>query len=201
MCAVLPPKGNLETNIRNYLNCSYHLGYDLDSYFTKKNQIIMFGRLLSCYANFKQEWENGIYSIPQDPAHTMHLSPYIKKQSALKKLSRKINNYTYNEKLTEGAKNLLQDYMRTYSQGYMQDENKNIDSKIKEMFCGIFKQISDRKESYVTKATKELPDEVAKEITGYLAGGTKIKVKTKKTRMKTRKNRKYLQKSKNQKNK
>jgi hypothetical protein len=135
----------------------------------------------------------------------MHLSQYIKKQSALKKLSRKINNYTYNEKLTEGAKNLLQDYMRTYSQGYMQDENKNIDGKIKEMFCGIFKQISDRKESYVTKATKELPDEVAKEITGYLAGGTKTrrknKVKTKKTRMKTIKNRKYLQKSKNQKNK
>jgi hypothetical protein len=155
----------------------------------------MFTRLLSCDANFKQEWETGVYSIPEDPSHTMYLSAYIKKQSALKKISRKINNYVYNEKLTKGAKNLLESYMR----GYSTIQNKNMDSKMEEMFCGIFKQISDRKESYVTKATKELPDELAKEITGYLAGGTKRKRCKVKTRVKTRKNRKYLEKSKNQK--
>ena len=54
MCTVLPEKGNLETNIKNYLNCSYSLGYNLTSYFTEKQQIIMFERLLSCDANFKQ---------------------------------------------------------------------------------------------------------------------------------------------------
>lgn len=186
MCAVLPPKGNLETNIRNYLRCSYYLGYNLDSYFTQNQKIIMFERLLSCDADFKQEWENGVYSVPQDPAHTMYLSPYIKKQSALKKLSRKINNYTYNKKLTEGAKNLLQEYMRSHST----IQNKNMDSKMEEIFCGIFKQINDRKESYIKKATKKFPYDVEKEITGYLVGGTK--------RKRTRKNRKYLKKTKKQ---
>ena len=172
MCSVLPPKGNLETNVRNYLNCSYHLGYDLDNYFTQKHQITMFERLLSCDTSFKQEWESGVYSIPEDPAHTMYLSPYTKKQSLTKKLSRKINKYIYNKKLTKGAKNLLEAYMRTYSTV----QNQNMNSKMEEIFCGIFTEIKNRKKSYLSK---KLPDELTKEIELYVPGGTKRKRVTK----------------------
>ena len=77
MCSVLPKKGNLLTNINNYLTCSYYLGYNLDLYFTQNHQIIMFERLLSCDASFKQDWEIGAYSIPEDSAHTMYSSSYI----------------------------------------------------------------------------------------------------------------------------
>jgi HEPN domain-containing protein len=181
MCSLLPEKGNLETNVRNYLTCSYYLGYDLDLYFTEKHQIIMFERLLSCDTIFKQEWENGVYSIPEDPTHTMSLSLYIKKQSSIKKLSRKINKYTSNHKLTEGAKNLLQAYMIKNSQEYTgEGKDRNMNTRMEEMFCGIMKQISDRKKSYITK---KLPDDVATEIEKYVSsGGTKRKrfAKTKK---------------------
>jgi hypothetical protein len=129
----------------------------------------MFERLLSCDTNFKQEWESGVYSIPEDPKHTMYLSPYIKKQSTTKKLSRKINNYIFNNKLTKGAKNLLEDYMRTYSIDIIQ--NKNMDSKMEEIFCGIFKQISDRKASYIEKKMPIV--ELSEQIKSY--GGTKRK--------------------------
>ena len=57
---MLPPpiKGNLETKVNNYLIYSYTNGYNLDMFFTQKDQIIMFERLLSCDPIFKQEWEN-----------------------------------------------------------------------------------------------------------------------------------------------
>jgi hypothetical protein len=99
----------------------------------------------------------------------MYLSPYIKKQSTIKNLSRKINNYIFNNKLTKGAKNLLEDYMRTYSIDIIQ--NKNMDTKMAEIFCGIFKQISDRKTSYIEKKMPIV--ELSEQIKAY--GGTKRK--------------------------
>ena len=172
MCSVLPEKTKIiETNVRNYLNCSYHLGYDLDNYFTQKQQITMFERLLSCDASFNHEWKSGVYSIPEDPAHTMYLSTYIKKQSLTKKLSRKINKYISNKKLTKGAKNLLEAYMRTQST----IQNKSMDNKMEEIFCGIFTDITNRKKSYITQLTKRVPDDVVKEIELYVPGGTKRK--------------------------
>jgi hypothetical protein len=176
---VLPPKGNLKTNIINYLNCSYYLGYNLDNYFTQKQQITMFERLLSCDKSFKQEWESGMYSIPEESKNSMYLSKFVKKQSLVKKLYRKTIKYISNQKLTNGAQNLLEAYMRTYST----NQNTNANNKMKEIFCGIFTHISERKESYLTK---KVPDDVVKEITGYLGGGTKRKNFTK-TKLKTRK--------------
>jgi len=173
MCSVLPIKGNLVTNVRNYLQCSYNLGYDLDLYFSKNQQITMFERLLSCDASFKQEWESGTYSIPENPAHTMYLSKYIKRQSLTKKLSRKIGNYVYNKKLTRGGKNLLQAYMIKHSQDK---------TNMEDMFCGIFKQISDRKKSYISK---KVPSELATEIIENVSGGTKRKRTRKNTKRHT----------------
>ena len=175
MCSVLPEKTKiLATNLRNYLTCSYHLGYDLDNYFTQKQQKIMFERLLYCDTVFRQEWENGVYSIPENSAHTMFLSKYIKKQSEAKKLSRKISRPVYNEKLSKGAKNLLQAYMIKNTQEYIkEDKDRNMDTKIEEMFCGIMRQIGDRKKSYVEKKVPipELIDEIDKYVPP--SGGTK----------------------------
>jgi len=174
MCSVLPIKSNLVTNVQNYLNCSYNLGYDLDAYFSKNQQITMFEKLLSCDATFKQEWESGEYYIPEDRMYTMHMSSYTKKQSSVKKLSRKISNYTFNNKLTEGAKNLLQAYMIKNSQEYSQEgKDRNMNTRTEEMFCGIFKNINDRKESYIDKIAPN--SDLKKEITSYLSGGTKRK--------------------------
>lgn len=187
MCSVLPKKGNLLTNVNNYLTCSYYLGYNLDSFFTQNHQIIMFERLLSCDASFKQDWEIGAFSIPEDPSHTMYSSSYIKKQSHIKKLSRRVHSYIYNNKLTKGAKNLLQAYMINYSQ----DSSKNIDAKMEEMFCGILKQVNDRKDSYLSKL---VPSDLTTEIKEYLPqGGGKIKRKTKpKTKKRNTRNKKNI---------
>ena len=59
----------------------------------------------------------------------------------------------------------------------------NVNTRIKNMFCGIFKQIEDRKEMYLGK---KVPEDTVKEITGYISGGTKRNTKKKKKR-KTRK--------------
>jgi len=187
MCSHLPVKGNLEINIRNYLTCSYDLGYDLDSYFTKSQQIKMFDRLLSCDTNFKEEWESGMYSIPEDPLQTTRLSSYIKIQSRSKKLSRKMTRHIYDNKLTEGAKNSLQHYMIRESQEYMKEgKDRDIDKRMKEIFCGIYKQINDRKQSVLSK---KVPEELAKEIFAFLPKGGKTKrKKTKKRNRKTLKN-------------
>lgn len=186
MCSRLPEKTKkLETNLINYLTCSYDLGYDLDLFFTEKQKITMFERLLSCDLSFNQEWETGVYSIPENPNDTMRMATYIKKQSTTKKLSRKISKYTSDNKLTEGAKNLLQDYMIKHSQEYINEgKDRNIDTRIEKMFCGIFKQISDRKQ---TVLSKKLPEDVVKGI--FTFGGTKRKrfVKTKRNTRKTRK--------------
>lgn len=183
---MFPPaiNGSLETKVRNYLIYSYQNGYHLDTFFTKKDQIIMFERLLSCHANFKQEWENGEYYIPEDPAHTMYFSTYIKKQSTVKKLSRKIDRFIYNKKLTKGAKNLLEAYMIKNSQDFLKESSeRNINTKMEEMFCGIFEKIRTRKESYIAK---KLPQDLVNEIKKYASpGGTKRK---RKTNNKTRKN-------------
>ncbi len=189
MCSHLPPKGDLELNIRNYLICSYSLGYDLDNYFTKNQQVIMFERLLSCDATFKQEWENGFYSIPEDPSHTTQLSPYIKKESSVKKLYRKMNKYTSSKnKLNKGSKNLLQAYMIKNSQEFTEEgKDRNIDTRMEKMFCGIIKQIRDRKTRILSK---KVPQEVANEIFTFVPkGGTKrkrsLKTKTKNKTLKT----------------
>jgi hypothetical protein len=178
MSSHLPEKTKkLETNIINYLKFSYYHGYDLDLFFTEEQKITMFERLLNCDVSFNQEWKSGVYSIPENPKETMRLSSYIKKQSATKKLSRKISNYISNNKLTEGAKNLLKAYMIKQSQEYMEEgKDRNIDSRMEKMFCGIFKQISERKR---TDLSKKVPEDVAKGI--FTFGGTKRKkfIKTK----------------------
>lgn len=182
---MLPPpiKGNLETKVNNYLIYSYTNGYRLDMFFTQKDQIIMFERLLSCDPIFKQEWENGVYSVPENPANTMYMATYIKRQSIPKKLFRKINN-TFKNKLNKGAKNLLEAYMIQQSQEFTKEgPSRNVNTRIKNMFCGIFKQIEDRKEMYLGK---KVPEDTVKEITGYISGGTKRYTKKKKKR-KTRK--------------
>lgn len=182
---MLPPpiKGNLETKVNNYLIYSYTNGYRLDMFFTQKDQIIMFERLLSCDPIFKQEWENGVYSVPENPANTMYMATYIKRQSIPKKLFRKINN-TFKNKLNKGAKNLLEAYMIQQSQEFTKEgPSRNVNTRIKNMFCGIFKQIEDRKEMYLGK---KVPEDTVKEITGYISGGTKRNTKKKKKR-KTRK--------------
>jgi hypothetical protein len=132
----------------------------------------MFDRLLSCDTTFKEDWETGTYSIPEDTKHKTMLSKYIKKQSTAKKLARKINNYIYNKKLIKGAKNLLQAYMIQHSQEYM-EEGKDMDKRIEEMFCGIFKQISIRKKSYIDKIAVD--SDAKGEITSYLSAGTRKK--------------------------
>jgi hypothetical protein len=187
MCSQLPKKTKIiETNIQNYLTCSYHHGYNLNLYFSEKQQIIMFERLLSCDANFKDDWENGVYSIPEDPSQTMHLSRYIKMQSATKKFSRKISKYIYQKNLTKGAKNLLQAHMIKQSQDYMQDENRNIDSKMKEMFCGIFKNIDDRKKNILET---KLPSDAVNEIFTFIPRGGTKRSRFIKTKLQTRKKR------------
>lgn len=170
---MIPPpiKGSLETKVRNYLIYSYYNDYDLGKYFTEKDQIIMFERLLSCDATFKEEWEKGAHSVPEDPTHTMYLSPYIKKYSSARSFSRKISKHTYNNMLKKGAKNLLKAYMRNHEIDYMR--NKDMDTKIDEMFCGIFKSIDDRKRRILST---KVPEEVATEIFTFIPkGGTKRK--------------------------
>jgi len=180
MSAVLPSQTkNIETNIRNYLTHSYTMGYDLDMYFTAPQQVKMFERLLSCDTDFKQQWESGVYSVPEDPKSTMYLSSYIKKQSAIKKYSRKIRKHTSKQKLTQGAKNVLEAYMREQSQESMNEgAERNIDARMEKMFCGIFTQIRDRKKNDLSK---KVPDVLADEIIGFVdnkkkkTGGTRKK--------------------------
>jgi len=179
MCSVLPAKTkNIETNIRNYLTCSYNMGYDVDSYFTAPQQIKMFERLLSCDKIFEQEWKDGMYSVPEDPAHTMYLSSYVKKQSYSRKLSRKIRKHIYKQKLTKGAKNVLEAYMREQSQESMNEgAERNMDARMEKMFCGIFTQIRDRKQSDLSK---KVPEDVSNIIMGFAnnnkkTGGTRKK--------------------------
>lgn len=177
MCSILPEKTkNIEKNIRNYLTCSYDLGYNLDNYFTEPQQTKMFERLLSCDASFNQDWKNGVYSIAENPEQTMYLSTYIKKQSAAKKLSRKITKYSNtSKKLSKGAKSLLEDYMRENTKDFIAEgKERNLDTRIEEMFCGIFTQIKSRKQSYVEK---KVPEDVANIIREYTEkkGGTKRK--------------------------
>ena len=131
---------SLKIKINMYLIDSYYVGYDLDNYFTNKEQIIMFERLLKCEPIFKQQWKRGFYVIPEVETETMYLSPYIKKQSTFKKTSRKMFKYTYFGKLTKGSQNLLKGYMIESSQTQI----KTIDEKMNEIFCGIFYNISKR---------------------------------------------------------
>ena len=124
--------------------------------------------------------KTGVYSVPENPAHTMYLAPYVKRQSISKKLFRKINN-TFN-KLNKGAKNLLEAYMIQQSQDFMREgPTRNVNTRIKNMFCGIFKKIDERKEMYLGK---KVPEDTVKEITGYISCGTKRNTKKKR---KTRK--------------
>jgi hypothetical protein len=115
----------------------------------------------------------------------------MKRQSIPKKLFRKINN-TFKNKLNKGAKNLLEAYMIQQSQDFMREgPTRNVNTRIKNMFCGIFKQIDERKEMYLGK---KVPEDTVKEITGYISGGTKRNTKKKK---KTKKNKnKQIQKKK-----
>ena len=187
MSSHLPEKKKkLETNIINYLKFSYYHGYDLDLFFTEKQKITMFERLLNCDVSFNQEWKSGVYSIPENSKETMRNAKYIKKQSATKKLSRKISKYISNNKLTEGAKNLLKAYMIKQSQEYMEEgKDRNIDIRMEKMFCGIFEQISDRKKRILES---KLPTDTVNHLFTFTSkGGTKRKgfIKTKSN---TRKN-------------
>jgi hypothetical protein len=178
MCSILPEKTkNIEKNIRNYLTCSYDLGYNLDNYFTEPQQTKMFERLLSCDVSFNQDWKNGVYSIPENPEQTMYLSTYIKKQSAAKKLSRKITKYSNtSKKLSKGAKSLLEDYMRENTKDFIAEgKERNLDTRIEEMFCGIFTQIESRKQSYVEKKVPEDVANIIREYTEKKSAGTNRK--------------------------
>jgi hypothetical protein len=53
---------------------------------------------------------------------------------------------------------------------------------MEDMFCGIFKQISDRKKSYISK---KVPSELATEIIENVSGGTKRKRTRKNTKRHT----------------
>ena len=187
MSSHLPEKTKkLETNIINYLKFSYYHGYDLHLFFTEKQKITMFERLLNCDVSFNQEWKSGVYSIPENPKETMRNATYTKNQSVTKKLSRKISKYTSDNKVTEGAKNLLQAYLIKHSQEYINEgKDRNIDTRMKKMFCGIFQQISDRKKSILE--SKLNSDTVKHLFTFTPKGGTKRKgfIKTKSN---TRKN-------------
>ena len=134
MFAPVNKNASLKTRLNKYLNETYYVGYDLDNYFTNKNQVMMFDRLFKCDANFKEKWTKGVYVIPEDKTSTMYLSSYINKKSLLKNASRKLLRYKYNDKLTKGAKNLLQGYMIEYSQ----DRIFTIDEKMDKLFCSIF---------------------------------------------------------------
>ena len=179
MSAILPPKTkNIKTNIRNYLTCSYDMGYDLDKYFTEKDQTTMFERLLSCDIDFKQQWESGAYSVPADPAQTMYLSTYTTQYSSIKKYSRKIRKHTSKQKLTKGAKNVLEAYMREQSQESMNEgAERNMNARMEKMFCGIFSQIRERKQSDLSK---KVPEDVSNIIMEFAekkrkTGGTRKK--------------------------
>jgi hypothetical protein len=109
----------------------------------------------------------------------MYLSSYIKKQSYSRKLSRKIRKHTSKQKLTKGAKNVLEAYMREQSQESMNEgAERNMDARIEKMFCGIFTQIRDRKKSDLGTI---FPDVLADEIIGFVdnnkkkTGGTRKK--------------------------
>jgi hypothetical protein len=78
----------------------------------------------------------------------MYLSRYISKKSIYKKATRKLCKHKYNNKLTKGAKNLLQGYMIEYSQ----DQTKSIHEKMNEIFCGIFSNINKREEDAINEA-------------------------------------------------
>ena len=134
MFAPVNKNASLKTRLNRYLNESYYVGYDLDEFFTNKNQVMMFDKLIKCDANFKEKWTKGIYVIPENINSTRYLSSYINKKSFLKNASRKLLRYKYNDKLTKGAKNLLQGYMIEYSQ----DRIFTIDEKMDKLFCSIF---------------------------------------------------------------
>lgn len=119
----------LKTQIEKYLIESYHVGYDLDNYFTNENQIIMFEKLLQRDLHFTKKWTKGFYVIPEDNRKTMYLSSYISKKSIVKRASRKIFKHEYYGKLTKGAKNLLQGYMIDYIQQQKQ-QTKEIENMI-----------------------------------------------------------------------
>ena len=158
-------KASLKTKIYEYLINSYHIGYEMNNFFTEKDQIIMFEKLLFNDTNFRFQWKNGFYNIPKVATETMYLSCYIKNQSNVKKISRKILNYTFNNKLTNGAQNLLQGYMIEYSQNL----SENINIRMNQIFCGIFESVNKRKQNYITKITEKVPKEIKDhEIMSYV---------------------------------
>jgi len=177
-------KASLKQRIQTYLIRSYYDGYELQYYFTEQQQIMMFEKLLSCDENFSQEWEKGVYCKPMNKNETLYLSPYIKKQSSTKKIYRKVCSHINNNKLTNGAKNLLKSYMIEYAQNYTISENY----RMEQIFCGIFHQENKRKDQYISQVSERAREpRLEDEIRSYL--GTNGGKKTRKRRFKTRKNR------------
>ena len=176
MFTPLNRNASLERKIKKYLTESYYTGYELNPYFTENNQIMMFEQLLKCDEEFKQEWESGSYCKPEVPNETMFLSPYVTKQSNVKKIFRKCFPYKFNNKLTKGAKNLLKAYMIRYSQS---GSYKEKEQRMKQIFCGIFERLHERREQYINKVEDKVPYELAREIRGFIgpspSGGKKSK--------------------------
>lgn len=168
----IPKKASLESRLKFYLKHSYYKGYDLNRYFTEENQITMFERLLECDEEFKQQWESGSYCQPVDPTYTERMAEYETIQSPIKQFYRQICPYRINKKLTEGAKNLLKGYMIKYSQNDDVD-----DDKLAQIFCGILKQANKRREKYISQIEDKLPDDIVREMRGFLgpSGGKKSK--------------------------
>lgn len=147
----IPNNASLKYRIKFYLEYSYYRGYDLERYFTEKNQIMMFEKLLKCDEEFKQQWESGSYCQPVDPAHTIMLADYETIKSDAKKFYRQICGYKINNKLTEGAKNLLKGYMIKYSQNY----HVSVDDRLSQIFCGILRQENERRTSQLVERVRE----------------------------------------------
>jgi hypothetical protein len=180
----------LEPKIRNYIEKSYYDGYNLNYFFTEDEQGMMFDRLLSCDKNFKKDWKNGMYSVPEDPNHKMYFSTYIKKQSSVKKFSRTMQKYSHNNKLTKGAKNLLEMYMREYAQKYINidaDDNSGVPNyKIEKMnniiykiFCGIYETIRIKK---IDILEQKVPRDAAELIFSFVPKGGSKRKKIKKSK-------------------
>ena len=102
------------------------------------------------------------------------MAEYETIQSPIKQIYRQICPYKINKKLTEGAKNLLKGYLIKYSQMSSPSTENDILSQI---FCGIIGQEHKRREQYISQIEDKLPDELAREMRGFLgpSGGKKSK--------------------------
>lgn len=142
---------NIYDRINTYLIHSYYTGYEMNYYFTDKNKILMFERLLNYDDIFRLMWFEGYNIIPKVKTETMYLSQYITTQRKFNKITRYLLRHKYYGKLTKDAENLLKGYLILWSQS-----NENINEKMNNIFCGIFKNINERKQKIIKKILSKM---------------------------------------------